>query len=64
MFIPSIPVPESIEPLLADLQSKSISRYYGYNRIYWVQGTAREYVVGTEYDDQLKPHWPAEMLKG
>lgn len=62
MFIQSIPVPESIEPRLADLQREDAKRYYGYNRIYWVQGSAREYVVGTEHDDELRQYWPERVV--
>lgn len=57
MFIQSIPVSQEMEKRLADLQRENAKRYVGYNRIYIIKGTAREYVVGTEHDDELKPHW-------
>lgn len=63
MFIQSIPVPAAIEPLLDDLQRKSANRYHGYDRIYRVQDTSREYVVGTEYDQDLKQYWPSSGVR-
>ncbi|MBX5089361.1 hypothetical protein [Rhizobium lentis] len=60
MFIQSIAVSLEMEKRLAELQRESARRYAGYNRIYRIKGTAREYAVGTEHDDELKPHWIAD----